>query len=102
MWPSVCLVDGKALVLTGHERLVYLQAIEILHPHQTPLNVAAAGFAQAMTILNGRGSVMEAVRHFAAVRGGDIRQISVRALVDDLIRTRKANHASKRHVDDLS
>ena len=93
--------DGKALVLTGHERLVYLQAIEVLHPHQTPLNVAAAEFAQAMTILNGRGSVVEAARHFAAVRGGEIKPVSVRALVDDLIRTCKANHASKRHLDDL-
>lgn len=93
--------DSKALVLTGPERLLYLQALEALQPHGTPLNVAVAEFAQAMTILGSRGSIVEAARHFAAVRGGEIKPISVRALVDDLIRTRQANHASKRHLDDL-
>jgi len=93
--------DSKTLVRTGNERLLYLQAVEALHPHGMPLGVAAAEFAQAMTILKGRGSVVEAARHFAAVRGGEIKPVSVRALVDDLVRTRKANHASKRHLDDL-
>lgn len=93
--------DSKALVLTGTERMIYLQAVEALHPHGIPLNVAITEFAQALTILKGGGSVVEASRHFAAVRGGEIKPISVRALVDDLIRTRQANHASKRHLDDL-
>ena len=92
---------SKSLVLTGNEPLIYLQAVEALHPHGTPLSVAAAEFVQAMTIIKSGGSVVEAARHFAAVRGGEIKPVSVRALVDDLIRTRKANHASKRHLDDL-
>ncbi len=70
-------------------------------PHGVPLNVAVTEFAQALAILNGGGSVVEASRHFAAVRGGEIKPISVRGLVDDLIQTRQANPASKRHLDDL-
>ena len=76
--------DSKTLVLTGTERMVYLQAVETLHPHGIPLNVAITDFAQSLAILKCRGSVVEAARHFAAVRGGEIKPISVRALVDDL------------------
>jgi hypothetical protein len=32
--------DSKPLVLIGHERLIYLQAVEALHPHGIPLSVA--------------------------------------------------------------
>lgn len=93
--------DSKTLVLTGTDRMAYLQAVEVLHPHGMLLNVAATEFAQALAILNGGGSVVEASRYFAAVRGAEIKPINVRALVDDLIQTRPANHASKRHLHDL-
>jgi hypothetical protein len=93
--------EGQSLVLTGNDRLIYLQALETLYPLGIPLNVAATEYAQALAILRGKGSVLEASRHFAATHACEIRPIRTSDLVEDLIRTREANHASKRHLDDL-
>ena len=93
--------DTKALVLTGTDRLMYLQAVEALAPHGLPLGVAAAELEQALTILKGRGSIVEAVRYYASAHGTDMKPISVRELVADLLRTREANHASQAHLKDL-
>lgn len=93
--------DGKAITLTGGERVHYLQAMGALNPHQVPLSTAATDYAQALGLLNGRGSIIEACRFYAEAHGDDIKPIRVQALVDDLIEIRKQTHASKRHLDDL-
>jgi integrase len=45
--------------------------------------------------------LLDAVRYYASTHGADMRPIRTGELVDDLVRTRGANHASKRHLQDL-
>lgn len=93
--------DTGNLVLTGNARLDYTRALESLSPFQVSLDVAAADFAKATQLLNGKGSLLDAARYYAVTHGADMCPIGTPLLVDDLLRTREANHASERHVDDL-
>ena len=92
--------DGKALTLTGDDRLNYVQAVATLYPHQVPLCLAAQEYAQAITLLRGKGSITEACRYYMATPGEDVKPVRTAAWVDDLIATRKNNHASKCHLND--
>jgi hypothetical protein len=56
-------------------------------------------FAQAMAVLNGRGMLLEAARHFSMSRAGEIIPMRTLDLVADLIKAREANHASIRASD---
>jgi integrase len=90
-----------SLVLRDTERLEYLRAHEFLDPLGIPLDFAANEYAQARGILHDKASLLEAVRFFVASNAGDIVPIQTADLVNHLIETRKQNHASKRHVQDL-
>jgi hypothetical protein len=89
------------VVLKGNAQLEYSRALESLSPLGVTLDVAAADFARATSLLNGKGSLLDAARYYASTHGADMRPIRVEELVDDLIRTREGNHASKRHLQDL-
>jgi integrase len=93
--------DTGNLVLQGNARLEYSRSLESLAPVGVSLDVAAADFARATQVLNGKGSLLDAARYFALTHGADMRPIRVGELVHDLIRTREGNYASKRHLQDL-
>ncbi|MCW5554863.1 MAG: hypothetical protein KIS67_22210 [Verrucomicrobiae bacterium] len=93
--------DIGNVVLNGNTRLEYSRAVESLAPLNVSLDVAAADYAKATQLLNGKGSLLDAARYYAVTHGADMCPIGTRLLVDDLLRTREANHASERHVDDL-
>jgi integrase len=94
-------LDGSTLNLRGDELLEYLRAKECLGQVGVRLDVAASEFSQAMSVLKGKGTLVEAVRLFSSSRAGEITPMRTQALVDDLIKAREANHASKRHLQDL-
>jgi len=93
--------DTGNVVLNGNTRLEYSRALESLAPLNVSLDVAAADFARATQLLNGKGSLLDAVRYYATTHGADMRPIGTGELVDDLVRTREGNHVSKRHLQDL-
>ncbi|MGA2247689.1 MAG: tyrosine-type recombinase/integrase [Verrucomicrobiota bacterium] len=93
--------DGSTLNLRGDDLLEYLRAKECLYQEGVRLDVAASEFSQAMAVLKGKGTLLEAVRHFSSSCAGEITPMGTQALVDDLIKAREANHASKRHLQDL-
>lgn len=93
--------DTDNLVLRGNTRLEYSRALESLVPLSVSLDVAAADFAKATSLLNGKGTLLDAARYYASTHGADMRPIRTRELVDDLLRTREGNHASERHLQDL-
>lgn len=93
--------DAGNLVLNGNSRMEYSRALESLTPLGVSLDVAAADFARATQVLNGKGSLLDAARYYATVHGADMKPIRTGELVDDLIRTREANHASVAHLKDL-
>ncbi|MBU6401606.1 MAG: hypothetical protein KGS61_14920, partial [Verrucomicrobia bacterium] len=82
-------------------RMEYVRAKECLCPFNLSLDSAASEFAQALSILKGNGSVLEAVRYYASTHAADILPIRTQTLVEDLLKTRAASHVSARHLCDL-
>jgi hypothetical protein len=93
--------DTGNAALKGDARLEYSQALESLLPLGVALEVAAADFARATSLLKGKGSLLDAAPYYVSTHGVDLRPIRTGELVDPLIRTREANHASKAHLKDL-
>ena len=93
--------NGSSLSLRGNDLIEYTAAQEYLHQLHVRVDIAASEYSQAVSILNGRGTLVEAVRHFIPSRAGEIIPIRTHVLVNDLIKAREANHASKRHIQDL-
>lgn len=93
--------NGSSLTLRDLDLAVYKTARQHLDCIGTRLDIAASEYSQALSMLEGRGTLLEAVRYFKNTCAGDIVPIRTRALVDDLIKAREANHASKRHIKDL-
>src|SRR5208283_2591849 len=61
----------------------------------------ASEYSQAMSILKGQGTLLEAARRFVDSGAGEVIPVRTDSLVDDLLQARTANHASKRHLQDL-
>lgn len=93
--------ERDCIVLRDTEALEYVRAQEFLLPIGVPLDSAANEYAQGMTMLNGKGSILEAVRFFVASNANDVVPVETQELVNHLIETRERNHASKRHLQDL-
>lgn len=93
--------DSKTLVLQGNARLEYSRALELLSPLGVTLDVAAAAFAQANSLLNNKGTLVDAVKYYASTHGADMKPIRTAELIEDLIRTREGNNASYTHLKDL-
>jgi hypothetical protein len=93
--------DTGNVLLTGLARLEYSRALECLSPLGIALDVVAADFFRATQILNGKGSLLDAARYYATSHGADMKPIRTGELVDDLVRAREENGASKAHLKDL-
>lgn len=93
--------NGSSLILKGGDLAEYAMARECLNQVGARLDIAASEYSQAISILNGRGTLLEAVRYFSTSNAADITPIRTQDLVADLIRAREANHASIRHLKDL-
>lgn len=93
--------DAGQLVLRDGERREYVRAKECLAPIGTPLDIAANEYSQAVSILKGKVSLLEAVRNYATSQAADMVPIRTADLVADLLKAREANHSSSRHIQDL-
>ena len=61
--------DTGTVVLNGNPRLKYSRALESLAPLGVSLDVAAADFARAAQILNGKGNLLDAAGCAVGLRG---------------------------------
>ena len=77
--------EHYALQLKNQDRLVYLRAIETLEPVSVPLDVAASEFARAFALLNGRATLVEAVRDYISRHSVAIPKIKVAKAVELLL-----------------
>ena len=93
--------ESDVLTLTSTERLAYLRAQQVLEKLNVPVDVAASQFAHAITQLNGRGTLSDAVACFLKSQPGTLKSATVQEAVDQLLVARKADRSSPRHVDDL-
>jgi integrase len=93
--------DGSSLILKGSNLIEYSRAQECLGPIGVRLDIATSEYSQAISILKGKGTVLEAVRYFATSRAAETTPIRTEELVKDLIKAREGNHSSQRHISDL-
>ena len=78
------------------------EAVEILQPTRVTLTEAARQFAEAYTLLDGRGTIDEAVRFFLAERKkAQLPAIKVAALVELFLKSVKDQEKSRRYTLDM-
>lgn len=90
-----------ALVLQGHEQLVYARACETLQPLGVPLDTVVLDYAHAMQLLKGRESLLGAVRWYVKNHAEEVVSCAVQKAVNELIITREKDGSSIRHTKDL-
>jgi hypothetical protein len=91
------IANGEQCVLQlkNQDRLVYLRAVEALQALQIPLDVAASEFAQAIAVLNGKASLVEAARDHVARNSVTLPKIKVTDAVELLIQQAKTDGNSE-------
>jgi integrase len=93
--------EPEELTLTSTERLAYLRAREVLDKLSVPVDVAASHFAHATALLNGQATLTDAVTWYLKMRPKAVKSPTVRKAVDELLKARKADGSSPRHIHDL-
>lgn len=82
------------------DKASWVRATDLLRKSGVPLELAAAQFAEAFEILDGN-RVVEAAHHFKESKPKALPEITVAAVVAELLKTRKNAKRSKRHLEDL-
>jgi integrase len=93
--------NAKSVPLTPEDGHSFLRASEKLKPFGVHIEAAAVDYAEALKILDGRTTVLEAVRCFARTLTVVRHEKTVQQVVDELIQTRQKDGSSVRHIDDL-
>lgn len=93
--------NTQAAKLKPEECHVFLRAAEKLKPCGVHVDLAATEYAEAMKLLSGRATVLEAVRHFVRTLPVITSARTVQQVVDELVQTRERDGSSQRHIDDL-
>jgi hypothetical protein len=93
--------EPDVLALTSTDRLVYLRACETLSKSNVPLDVAVSEYVHAQTLLNGIGTLTDAVRLFVKHHSGFESRVLVSKAVEELLKTRRNDGSSPIHIDDL-
>ena len=92
--------ERDALTLTNRDRTTYLRALELLKPTQTPLEVAAAHFAEAHHRLGGR-ALLEAVNFFVRHHPLETPRKTVAEAYEEMLKAKREEGLSDRYLDDL-
>ena len=92
--------EREALTLTNRDRSAYLRALELLKPTQTPLEVAAAHFAEAHHRLGGR-ALLEAVNFFVRHHPLETPRKTVFEVYEEMLKAKREEGLSDRYLDDL-
>lgn len=97
------LGDGgqDVLPLWGKERRVYENALDLLRPTGLSLDAAAAQLVEAMKILGGMASLKEAAELTKRHRPRVANNVTVQAVVDELLEAKEADGVTKLHLRDL-
>lgn len=96
------LSRGQAIVLTltPQDCASYTRARELLAPIGTPIEIAAAEYAQAKQML-GQVAILDAIRDYLTRHPADLPAKTVREVVDELTQIKEQDGKSARYTDDL-
>ena len=95
--------SGQIDVLQLHsgDRTTYQHAISLLKPTGQSLDSVAAQYAEAFTLLDGAGSVVEAARFFAKHHPASLPKKAVKDVYEEFLAAKKSDGASIRYQHDI-
>jgi hypothetical protein len=93
--------DVAALDLRAPERAAYGRAVDLLRPSNTPLELAAARYAEAVELLGDGNRLIDAVKFFKARNPDLLPSKTVAELIDEMIKEKMAHGKSARYLGDL-
>ena len=95
--------EGKQAILelSNRDREQYQRAKDALAPLAVDLDVAAVEYADARTILNGSGTLAEAVRYFLKAHAKELPRITVSAAVEQCLAACRADGKSVARMHQL-
>jgi integrase len=93
--------EQEVLTLANSARNEYQRAAEVLKPFNVALDFAATEYADARAILNGTGTLAEAVRFFLKHHAKELPRITVQASVEKCLAQAKADGKSKARLHQL-
>lgn len=92
--------DADVLLLKSHDRAAYLRAQQLLKPVNTPIEIAAAAYAEAKQRL-GDVPLAQVVDFYLKRHPQRIEARSVQEVVAELLEAKRADHLSDRYIGDL-
>jgi len=97
------IADGEhlALELKNGDRMTYLRATEALTPGNIALDTACREYAEALHILDGRASLVEAARFYAKTHNVELPIIDTAKAVDEMLAHAKADGKSDARLHQL-
>src|SRR5665213_2981738 len=97
------IADGEhmALQLKNGDRMTYLRATEALVPLNTDLDTACREYAEAIQLLSGRGSLVEAARFYAKTHNVELPEIDTVKAVEEMLAQARADGKSQERLHQL-
>lgn len=97
------IADGEhmALQLKNGDRMTYLRATEALAPLNATLDTACREYAEAIQILSGQGSLVEAARFYAKTHNVELPAIDTAKAVEAMLAQAKADGKSQERLHQL-
>jgi hypothetical protein len=97
------IADGEhmALELKNGDRMTYLRATEALAFVNMDLDTACREYAEAIQILSGRGSLVEAARFFAKTHNVELPAIDTTKAVEEMLAQSQADGKSQERLHQL-
>jgi integrase len=92
--------EATAATMRNSEAASYGRAVELLRPLGTPLELAAAHYAEAFKIL-GRDRIVEAASDFIRRNPTERPPRTVKQVADELVELKRNRQASARYLEDL-
>jgi len=90
-----------ALELKNGDRMTYLRATEALAPIGVPMDTACREYAESFQLLNGRGSVVEAVRYYLKTHNVQLPTIDTAKAVEEMLAQSQADGKSPERIHQL-
>jgi integrase len=93
--------ENEVLKLTAADRAIYVQALDLLKPLNTPLNVAVADYISAIKKLPSDITLSMAANDYQKHHSSEMSHRTVRQVVDEMVEVKTKAGRSAVHVEDI-
>ena len=90
--------DQSALELKDTDRTAYVRAVEALSPVRVPIDTACREYADALQILGGRASIIEACREWVKKHASQLADVQVSKAVGEILHQSRTDGKTRDRV----